>query len=123
MRVKNTISDEKDIDIIDKNDIYASDSGNYELDKSEYEMEDDNEEREDNDEYTTEDSRDSFQKIDEIFSIYLINQFYLEEFHNLGSLVVSYPISWFITALIQFILLITLKKKVFNRMNNSIQIN
>lgn len=71
MRVKNTISDEKDIDIIDKNDIYASDSGNYELDKSEYEMEDDNEEREDNDEYTTEDSRDSFQKIDEIFSIYL----------------------------------------------------
>ena len=71
MRVKNTISDEKDIDIIDKNDIYASDSGNYELDKSEYEMEDDNEEREDTDEYTTEDSRDSFQKIDEIFSIYL----------------------------------------------------
>lgn len=71
MRVKNTISDEKDIDIIDKNDIYAPDSGNYELDKSEYEMEDDNEEREDNDEYTTEDSRDSFQKIDEIFSIYL----------------------------------------------------
>ena len=53
--------------------------------------------------------------------IFLI--FPLEEFHNLGSLVVSYPISWFITALIQFILLITLKKKVFNRMNNSIQIN
>ena len=34
--------------------------------------------------------------------IFLI--FPLEEFHNLGSLVVSYPISWFITALIQFIL-------------------
>lgn len=71
MRVKNTISDEKDIDIIDKNDIYASDSGNYELDKSEYEMEDDNEDKEDTDEYTAEISSESFQKIDEIFSIYL----------------------------------------------------
>lgn len=71
MRVKNTISDEKDIDIIDKNDIYASDSGNYELDKSEYEMEDDNEDKENTDEYTAEISSESFQKIDEIFSIYL----------------------------------------------------
>ena len=49
--------------------------------------------------------------------------FPIKEFHNLGSLVISYPISWFITALIQFVLLITLKKKVFNRMNNSIQKN
>lgn len=71
MGVKNTISDEKDIDIIDKNDIYASDSGNYELDKSEYEMEDDNEDKENTDEYTAEISSESFQKIDEIFSIYL----------------------------------------------------
>lgn len=71
MRIKDTISDEKETDTIDKNNIYTSDSNNYELDKSEYEIEDDNEEREDTNEYIEEISSDSFQKIDEIFSLYL----------------------------------------------------
>ncbi len=71
MRIKDTISDKKETDIIDKNNIYTSDSNNYELDKSEYEIEDDNEEREDTNEYIEGVSSDSFQKIDEIFSLYL----------------------------------------------------
>ena len=71
MRIKDTISDEKRTDNIDKNNIYTSDSDNYEIDKSEYEIEDNNEEREDTNEYIEEISSDSFQKIDEIFSLYL----------------------------------------------------
>lgn len=50
-----------------------------------------------------------------ILWIYTI--FSIEEYHNLQSLSLSYPISWFITALIHFILLMTLKKKVFKRMS------
>lgn len=67
MKIKNTVSDKKETDIIDKNNIYESDSDNYGLDKDEY----NNDEVEDNEEYTTEDNEDSFQKMDEAFSLYL----------------------------------------------------
>lgn len=71
MKQNNTKFDVDSIDNIDKKGIYKSDDDSYELDEIDYEIEDDNEDKEDTDEYTAEISSESFQKIDEIFSIYL----------------------------------------------------
>lgn len=43
--------------------------------------------------------------------------FLMPKYHNLESLVISYPISWFITGLILFILLILFKKRVFEKID------
>ncbi len=46
-----------------------------------------------------------------IYTIFLI-----PEYHNLTSLVISYPISWFLTSIIHLILLVNAKKIVFKKM-------
>lgn len=49
-----------------------------------------------------------------IFWIYTI--FMIPEYHTLNSLILSYPISWFITALIHFITLVIVRKKLYKNM-------
>jgi len=49
--------------------------------------------------------------------VWIYTIFLIPDYHNLQSLAISYPISWLVTGLIHFILLITLKKTVFQKMN------
>lgn len=47
--------------------------------------------------------------------VWIFTIFKIPEYHNLESLAISYPISWLVTGLIHFILLMILKKKVFQK--------